>query len=353
MIDQVKQTVICKSVTEFNLNPSKINAYLPQAGDVAFFEVIELGKHTRLQMTDGKNHRILPGDVFMATFGNRYATAQLEGKIPEKICDEYHILGQGGVVGIMNSIHRRYEHKGPTRVRLIAYATNQNGEVINTKYYGKPTIEFTGITQNNVEITLSIGGSMDSGKTTTAGYVCRGYALAGKKVAFIKLTGTVYTKDTDFAADCGAHYSTDFSSMGFPSTYLCDLPELLNLYQGLLAEVHKNCRPHKIVIEIADGLLQRETAMLLKSEKFMRTINRIIYSDSSSTGILHGLQILKDFDLKPFALCGSFTASPMLIDEVNSMTNIPVVTLEDLIETKEWMHENNPIIEAKRISMAV
>jgi len=124
---------------------------------------------------------------------------------------------------------------------------------------------------------------------------------------YIKLTGTVYTKDTDFAADCGAHYATDFSSLGFPSTYLCSLPELLNLYQGLLTEVHKNCRPDKIVIEIADGLIQRETAMLLQSEKFIRTVDRVIYSDSSSTGILHGLNILRKINVEPFAFCGSFT----------------------------------------------
>jgi len=165
MINQLKQTVICKAVNEFNQNPTEINTYIPKVGDVGFFEVIELGKHTRLQMTDGKNHRILPGDVFMATFGSRYATAQLEGKIPEKIYPEYHILGQGGVVGIMNAIHRRYEHKGPTRVRLIAYATDGSNEIINTKYYHKPEIEFSGLTLKDTEIILSIGGSMDSGKT--------------------------------------------------------------------------------------------------------------------------------------------------------------------------------------------
>jgi len=354
MKNQLKRTVVCKEITEFNLNPAEINSYIPKAGDVAFFEVTELGMYTHLQMIDNKNLCILPGDVFMATFGNRYATAQLEGTIPEKIHPEYHILGQGGVVGIMNAIHQDYEYKEPTKVRLIGYATNTNMEVINTKYYSKPKIKFSGLTLKDTEIILSIEDcSMDSDKITTAGYVSRGYALTGEKVAFIKLTGTVYTKNADFAANYGAHYATDFSSLGFPSTYLCSLSELLNLYQGLLVEVHKNCKPDKIVIEITDGLLQRETAMLLHSEKFMRTVNRVIYSYSNSAGILQDLNTLNRLNIKPLALCGSFKVSPMLIDEVKSMTDIPVVTLEDLIETKEWMKESNPIVNAKRIFMPV
>lgn len=352
MTNQLKRTVICKEITKFNLNSDEINSYMPQAGDVAFFEVTKLGMHKHMQMIDGKNHRILPGDVFMATFGNRYAAAKFEGKVPEKIYPEYHILGQGGLVGIINTIHQHYEHKEPTKVRLTGYARNTNMDIINTKYYSKPKIKFGEITLKDTEIILSIEDcSMDSDKITTAGYLSRGYALSGEKVAFIKLTGTVHTKETDFEVDYGAHYTTDFSSLGFPSTYLCSLPELLNLYQGLLAEVHKNCKPNKIIIEIADDLLQRETAMLLHSEKFMRTVNRVIYSYSNSTGILQGLNTLNRLKIKPLALCGSFTVSPILIDEVKSMTDIPVVTLEDLIETKEWMKESNPIENAKRIFM--
>jgi len=136
MISRFKQSVICKSITKFEVNKLITNSYIPKAGDVAFFKVLELGKHTRIQLTDCKNHHILPNDILMATFGNRYATAQLEGKVPNSICEEYHILGQGGVVGIMNSIHKKYEHKGPTRVQLIGYATDNN-KVINTKYYNK------------------------------------------------------------------------------------------------------------------------------------------------------------------------------------------------------------------------
>jgi len=131
------------------------------------------------------------------------------------------------------------------------------------------------------------------------------------------------------------------------------LQELLNLHQGLLEDVFKNGQPQKIVIEIADGLIQRETAMLLQSTKFMNTVDRVIYSDSSSTGILQGLQMLYDWKIKPFALCGSFTASPMLIDEVESMTDIPVVTLEDLTTKTNWIYDKKVLANDNNLALAV
>lgn len=62
---------------------------------------------------------------------------------------------------------------------------------------------------------------MDSGKTATAGYLARSPKRIGRKVAFIKLTGTVYTKDIDFCKDCGADWVSDFSELGFSPGFCC------------------------------------------------------------------------------------------------------------------------------------
>ncbi len=330
MTNRIKKSTICQHIGNYILNTDLINTYIPKAGDVGIFKVIELGKHTRLQLVDGKNHHIYPDDVVMAVFGTRYATSQLEGYVPTEPCQEYHVLGQGGVMGIMHSIHVKYELKGPTTLSLIGYATNENGDVLNTKYYQEKVTPFNNQKPTNAKIILSIGGSMDSGKTTTAGFLCKGIHNANKKVSFIKLTGTVYNKDTVFVYDCGADTATDFSYFGFPSTYMCEENELMDLYQSLLNMVALQ-NPDYIVIEIADGLLQRETKMLLSSEAFMNTVDEVIYSDGNSTGALSGLQILDSLNIKPFAICGSFTASPLLVKEVQAVTNIPVLTLDDLM----------------------
>lgn len=331
MNKQIKQTIITKGVNDYQLNYSIVNTYIPRAGDVALFKVKELGKHTRLQRPEGKNRHIFPGDEVLAVFGTRYATNQLEGYVPTDILPEYHILGQGGVMGELKSIHQRFEHKGPTTLELLAYATDYSGKVINTHYLNQMKTLFTGTKPNNCPVILSIGGSMDSGKTTTAGYLCRGLHLSGQKVAFFKLTGTVYSKDTDFVQDCGADQSSDFSYFGFPSTYMYTLDEILNLYQGLLNQA-ATIQPDYIVVEIADGLLQRETNMLLTSRAFMDTIDGVVYSDGNSTGAISGVELLSKINIRPFALCGRFTMAPLLIEEVQNYVSIPVLTLEDMVE---------------------
>ena len=347
---KIKRSVICKSINEINIDKAIGLTHQPKAGDVAVFKVLEIGKHTRIQCADEKNHHLFPNDLILGAFGTRYATNQLEGYVPTTPLSEYHILGQGGVIGELKSIHKRFELKGPTTLELVGYAVDKNGQVFNTKEINKGQSKFQNQKPNNSRIILSIGGAMDSGKTTTAGYLCRGFSKAGQKTAYIKLTGTVYSKDKDFVKDCGTDYVTDFSSFGFPSTYMCDLNELLDLYQNLLNEVAQII-PRNIVIEIADGLLQRETSMLLRSQVFMNTVDDIIYSDGSSTGALTALHLLKDINIKPFALSGLFTAAPLLIDEVKALCDMPVLDLEALsnLDVQKYFPEKSE--QAKNFAM--
>ncbi len=328
-MNNLKKAIICTDVENFDIDKTLVNTHIPKAGDVAIFEVLSIGKHKRLQCVGKINRHILPGDTIMATFGTRYATNQLEGYVPDNILEEYHILGQGGVVGQMSSIHQKYELRGPTCLRLIGYAVNEDNKVINTKYLGKQEIAFSGFKPLNTKIILSIGGAMDSGKTTTAAYLSRGLKAAGKKVGYVKLTGTVYTKDKDFVKDCGADFVTDFSDYGFPSTYMCKKESLMNLYQMIINDVSHE-RPDFVVIEIADGLIQRETNFLLEDKGFMSTIDDVIYSDGSSTGVLSGLNLLSQKGVVPFAVSGLFSAAPLLIKEVEAFTNTPVLQLSDL-----------------------
>lgn len=326
----MKVSIICSKVGNYTINRNLSLSHKPVSGDVGIFEVIEVNKHSRIQLADGVNHGIHPGDRLLMAFGNRYATSQLKGLVPESTLEEYHVLGQGGVVGEIKYMHTRYELRGPTRLRLIGYACKDH-QVINTHYLGQKFQQkrFEARVPGQAKVILSLGGSMDSGKTTTAGYLCRGIRASNKKVAYIKLTGTVYNKDKKFVYDCGAHQAIDFARFGFPSTYMYKLEDLLHLYQSLLDHT-TDLNPDYIVVEIADGLLQRETNMLLESADFMSTVDKVIYSDGNSTGALFGIQQLLEKRIVPFAICGAFTASPMLVEEVQAFTEIPVVTLKHL-----------------------
>lgn len=331
METRVKKALTCRDLPPYRIEENLNTTYLPKAGDVALFRVLQIGKHNRLQNDDGKNRYIFPNDLILCAFGNRYATNQIEGYVPDRILEEYHILGQGGVVGEVRSMFKPLEEQGPTTLELIGYAVDQEGRVINTKWPVSKLSQAASFAKIRSKVILSLGTSMDSGKTTTAGYLCRGLSRADKSVAYLKLTGTIFGKDPGFAYDCGADTVMDFSHFGFPSTYLCSEEELLLLFDALLSKLASSA-PDYVVVEIADGLLQRETRMLLTHPGFMQKVHSVIFSAGDSLGVLSGLQILEEWGIRPFAVGGCFTMSPLLIQEVKENCAIDVLTLDQLEE---------------------
>jgi hypothetical protein len=329
---KIKKTYLCRENFDFNFDTNIPADYAPQVGDVGIFKVMKIGKHRNVQSEWKRNMALIPGDLIMAAFGNRYATNQFEGYVPEKVPELMHMLAAGGVVGIVKSMHYNLEDIGPTIIEMKGLVRDVQGHIINTiRRRRNQIIPFSGNAAKKTKVILSLGSSMDSGKTTTAAYLVNGIRAAGHKVGFIKLTGTTHTKDSDLNFDLGAEVSYDFSEMGYPSTFLCSKQEILDLYETLL-EKTLLFNPEYVVVEIADGLYQRETKMLYQSKEFMSTVHAVLFSAGDSLSALHGCQLLKSEGITPMALSGWFTASPLLIKEVleHRDSEIPVVNLDEL-----------------------
>jgi hypothetical protein len=88
--------------------------------------------------------------------------------------------------------------------------------------------------------------------------------------------------------------------------------------------------PDYIIMEIADGLLQRETAMLINSPQFMKYVSGVFFSAGDSMSAMHGIYMLEKLGIKILALSGLFTASPLLEREVRENTAYPVLNLNGL-----------------------
>lgn len=330
MKTRIKKTYICRQVDNWKLQTDISTDYRPQVGDVGVFEVLHIGKHRNVQSDSKRSVTIIEGDHIMAAFGTRYATAQFEGYVPGHVNQELHILGAGGTIGVIESMHYKYEDIGPTKLKMVGLAVDQKGNVVNTKkMMQKDMIPFSGAAASATKVILSLGSSMDSGKTTSAAYLVHGLKKSGLKAAYIKLTGTVYTKDSDLAWDLGADAVADFGDYGFPSTYMCEEDELLSLYETLLAKVLLH-HPDYVVMEIADGLYERETKMLLTNHHIVSTIDGVMFSAGDSLAAINGIQVLNRWGVNPTLLSGLLTASPLLIREVREHTNVPVFTIEEL-----------------------
>ena len=84
------------------------------------------------------------------------------------------------------------------------------------------------------------------------------------------------------------------------------------------------------VIEIADGLFQRETAQLLRSPTFKNAIDGVVFSAGDAMGAFAGVQWLRECGLPVLALSGALTRSPMARREIHAATQLPVMGLAEL-----------------------
>jgi hypothetical protein len=327
MQQNIKKALTCSNIHSYTLDAGLIPTYVPKIGDVAIFRVLQ-ANNGYIMDVEKRACQLFDGDYVMLAFGNRYATNQYEGYVPESPARQCHLLGRGGVAGVMVSKNATFKTI-PAQLELVGYAVNRHGDVLNTvRTRAMDTFNPFNI---RAKVILSIGTSMDSGKTTSAAWLCGGLRAAGKRVAYIKLTGTAFPKDAALNLDRGAHYAADFSRFGYPSTYLLEKETLLNLYQSLVNLACDEGRAEYVVMEIADGLLQRETAMLLEDARFRSTIHATLFSAGDSLGVLSGLQLLEQWEIRPFAVSGLFTASDLLIREVADRIDMPILRLHELL----------------------
>ena len=125
------------------------------------------------------------------------------------------------------------------------------------------------------------------------------------------------------AAD--ALYATDFSDYGFPSTYKCEENELLRLLEIMMADIQKY-NPEIIVMEIADGVLQKETEFLLSEPSFKKMVDAIALTADSAPSALYTVGVLEKMGYQVKAVSGAITSSPLYVKEFEKHSTIPVLS---------------------------
>ena len=244
----------------------------PQAGEIVLAELEKIGKNASLELPNGRRCNLHEGDRLAVVFGNRYATMQFEGYVRAdgRGCD---LLSMGGVCGLVASKHASVAE--PSKLRLLGAIGDDHGRPLRLSEFAvapTPALE-------HPRVIVVCGTSMDAGKTYTATSLIMGLRRQGYRVGGVKLTGTATGKDTWSMLDAGACVALDFVDGGYPSAYLCTVEELLNLYDLLINHAALQ-RAEWVVVEIADGLLQLETAALLQTERFTTSVDAWILAAS-------------------------------------------------------------------------
>lgn len=295
-------------------------------GALLLARVTEIGRHTALEGRSGRRVTLFPNDVVVAVLGNRYATAQFEG---EAICDgeSGHIFGMGGICGKVVSANSKMVE--PTSIEWLGRLADDVGRPLNLEMFRLDAYVPPGVTRPKV--ILSVGASMNAGKTTTAAHLIRRYSEKNHKVSAAKITGTACRRDCNKFEDAGAHQVLDFTHGGLPSTAGCRPEQLIELAKRLHRLLQSN-EPSVVVYEIADGLTQRETRILLEDSWFKSLIDAVVFSAPDALACESGARILAASGLPLVALSGPVSASPLGIREAEQMTGLPCLSLDMILE---------------------
>jgi hypothetical protein len=294
----------------------------PRPGDIVLTRLEKIGRNSRLELASGRTCNLHEGDLLAVTFGNRYASQQFEGyaRSAEECCD---LLSMGGVCGLVTSKHAGIAE--PSKLRQLGALGDAQGRALHLRDFALPPP----LDYRRPFIVVVVGSAMDTGKTHTATSLIVGLRRQDRRVAAIKLTGTAAGRDLWKVMDTGACAALDFVDGGYPSTYLCPLEELLDLHQTLVSHaVSKGA--DWVVIEIADGLLQRETAGLLQSAAFKDTVDAWVFATNDPLGAVGGICTLRGWGITPVTISGLISMSPLAMQETKAATGMECVTAGQL-----------------------
>lgn len=289
----------------------------PMSGDLVLARVLQLGHHTNLENTDGRRAKMFVNDEIIVCYGSRYATAQFEAETAKDL-SPCHLAAAGGVAGMVVSAHAAASQ--PTKIEPIGLVADAKGQVLNLQRYA---VEPTEDDRPDMPVFVVLGTAMSSGKTTTTASLVRGLSLSGLSAGAGKVTGTGAGGDYWRFIDAGADTALDFVDFGFASTAGLAPDDVTTLFDKMIATLAASgC--DAAVIEVADGLFQKETHALISSQAFRDRITATLFSADSAVSAIAGVQWLASRGIGPKAISGLLTRSPLAIKEVRGWTDVPV-----------------------------
>jgi hypothetical protein len=298
-------------------------AIAPRVGNLVLARVEQTGQHKAIEGSDGRRTNLFPGDLIIVCYGNRYAPNQFEAEVPEDL-GRCALVAAGGVAARVLSKHASMNN--PTTIVPLGLVGDHDGAPLELLDWTLPAVPHP---VHRPYVIAVVGTSMDAGKTTSAANLIRGFHQAGITVGAAKITGTGSPKDTGLMLDAGAHPVFDFTDTGHPSTYFLsesDLSAVLLKLTGHLAHAGVAVS----VLEIADGLYQRETEMLCRSRTFAETVDGILFAAGDAMGAKCGTDWLLEQNLPLVGITGLLTASPLAMRETRLATRLPVFDLAAL-----------------------
>lgn len=308
----------------------------PRAGQVVLARVAAFGHHKKLPDVHGRRQTLYPDDEVLLAYAPRYAPDQFEAEVPGSLAMT-NLAAAGGLAADVVTQHG--STNDPTVIEPLGLVADAGGTPLQltdvapfsvTPAAHTPATDAPGAT-TEPPVVYVLGSSMNAGKTTAVAQIVRGLSLAGLRVAAGKATGTGAWGDPGLFHDSGAETVLDFTDFGHGSTFRMDLPEIEQLVGAVRRELVATA-PDVVVVEIADGLYQRETSHLVRSGLLGRDTHRVVLTVGEALGAVAGVAELRKHGLPLAGVTGAITASPLATQEAGEVLDLPLLDTYALAE---------------------
>lgn len=291
---------------------------IPNNGDMVLARVTKIGHESELELANGRRSVLFVDDEIIACYGNCHAADQFEAQVPTDL-ESCELVAAGGIASLSN--HRHAHAKPSTTLQPMGLLAGGDHRRINLKDAALPKVVSLFSRPYTVAV---VGTSMNAGKTTVAANMIRGLTNAGYTVGAAKITGTASGSDTWLMIDAGARIALDMTDAGFPSTYLASPEQVDGIVETLMTHLCV-ARVDAIVIEVGDGLFQRETTALLDSKIFAKTVDGLILAATDAISAVSGVESLLSKKLPIIALGGQLIDSPWATMETVNALGLPIL----------------------------
>lgn len=321
-VRNAKRSFTTRRVAPSEMTHLKTLNWSPKPGDLLLARVEKLGHHARIELPEGRRAHMFPGDEIIVVCGSRYAPDQFEAVLDGTRWPT-DLVAAGGVASINQTKHS--SARTPTQLAPLGAVCNAKGKPLNVADYAlKPIKE-----RLPISTILVAGTNMNAGKTSSAAAIIRGLVKKGHRVGAAKITGTGAGPDPWLMSDSGAHVVLDFTDAGYVSTFNVPLDELEEMAHNLINHLaFDGC--DVAVLEVADGLLQPETAGLLSSSAFRLRISAALFTAYDAMGAVTGVEWLRSKAYRLLGVSGRLSASALASREAEAATGLTVFTLADL-----------------------
>jgi hypothetical protein len=310
----------------------------PKAGDVVVARVTEILNHKRIEAPESRKAILFPGAVVMLAYGHRYAADQFLAHVPDSL-EPCHLVAAGGIAGRVTEQHVSVDD--PTRIEPLGLLADDLGIVNLTRFapyalnpvpsIGATAAELSGALPGRPTVIGVLGTSMNSGKSTAMATLVNGLTNAGLTVSAGKSTGTGAGNDPMIYHDGGAAKVLDFTDFGYPTTFRLDFEQVRSLTVNVI-DALSGTDTDVVVVEIADGVYQGETARLLRDPLFHAVVDRIVFTAGDALGAVGGVRELQAAGLDVAAVSGVLTSSPLATAEAREVLSVPVIDTLELTE---------------------